>query len=568
MPLRRIASPVTIRRIPDSRFRDHEEEMQYMAPTRHLGILAATSLLAAVGCNEQELRTLSPDFHIEWPEDFGYVPGDFDASGLVFGSVETGSVVDIPVLISNPGTADLEICSSYIAVATFDENGELASEAISTNNPEIAWSGPAEAMDLDNGATLDSVLLRFTPLYGTPLEPNLYLVVKHELNYNCADDFGSGLYIPITGEGDGEPVPDIISKPTVVEFADQTVGGLSAVHDVRITNVGPGLLDVGGLYLEDDTHFVLVSDSVSGISLAQGESALLSVQYAPGSEGNHSTNVLVPSNDPDENPLPVLLTGTADPVSTGKGPQAVCGPDFDSAPFETEQFDGSDSFDPDGLDLTFQWVMTPPSGSTATLSSYNVPTPSVELDLAGDYVGTLTITNTAGQSDNCTQTISAIPNENFRIEMFWQTSGDDMDLHLLEANDGSGGQGTPRTDGDCYYGNCNTSWSTPPNWGDPGTNVDDPGLDLDDISGTGPENINIADPAVSPYDGWYEVFVHDYPGSSYTPANDVTVNIYLDGILAQTYNFAISGEDSDYYVAKIHWPTGNVQACNGTSGCP
>ncbi|MCP4871287.1 MAG: choice-of-anchor D domain-containing protein [Proteobacteria bacterium] len=539
-----------------------------MAPTRHLGILAAVSLLAATGCNEQELRTLTPDFHIEWPEDFGYAADDFEASALLFGSVETGTVVDIPVLISNPGTANLEICTSYLAVATFDENGELASEAISTNNPEIAWSGPSEPMDLDNGVTMASVLLRFTPLYGTPLEDNLYLVVKHELNYNCEEDFGSGLYIPITGEGDGEPVPDIISKPTVVEFADQTVGGLSAVHDVRISNVGPGQLDVGGIYLADDTHFVLVSDSVSGVELQQGESALLSVQYAPGSEGNHDTFIMVPSNDPDEDLLEVLLTGTADPVSTGKGPQAVCAPDFDSAPFETESFDGSDSFDPDGLDLTFQWVMTPPSGSTSTLSSYNVAEPSVTLDLAGDYTGTLTITNTAGQSDNCTQVISAIPNENFRIEMFWQTSGDDMDLHLLEANDGSGNGGTPRTDGDCYYGNCNTSWSTPPNWGDPGTNADDPGLDLDDISGTGPENINIGDPAMSPYDGWYEVFVHDYPGSSYTPANDVTVNIYLDGILAQTYNFAISGEDSDYYVAKIHWPTGNVQACNGISGCP
>ena len=49
---------------------------------------------------------------------------------------------------------------------------------------------------------------------------------------------------------------------------------------------------------------------------------------------------------------------------------------------------------------------------------------------------------------------------------------------------------------------------------------------------------------------------------------DTVFNIYLNGVLAQTFNFQISGEDADYYVAKIHWPSGNIQACNGLAGCP
>jgi hypothetical protein len=467
--------------------------------------------------------------------------------------------VDIPVDLINPGTASLTICATYLAVASFDENGDLNSET-QVEDVEIAWSGPAESISLETGQILPA-LLRFTPAYGTALMDNLYLVVKHELNWDCDDDFGSGLYIPITGEGDGPPVPNIVSKPEVVEFADLLVGGLSPVHDVRISNDGPGQLDIGGISIDDATHFLLLADSVSGVSLAQGESALLSVQFAPTAQGEFEANVVIPSNDPDEDPLYVLLVGTGDLETIGKGPQAICAPDFGSAPFETESFDGSDSFDPEGLDLTFQWILTPPSGSSTTLSSYNVPEPSLTLDLAGDYVGSLTITNTTGQSDSCSQTISANPNENFRVEMFWQTAGDDMDLHVLRP-DSQGGPTPHSSPGDCFYANTN------PNWGDSASSVDDPGLDLDDIGGTGPENINIADPAVSPYDGWYEIFVHDYPGSSYTPANDVTVNVYLNGVLADTFNFSISGENDDYYVAKIHWPTGNVQACNGLSGCP
>ncbi len=523
--------------------------------------LLAASLLFALGCNEASLERLVPDFEIVWPVDWGYNEEEFELSTFAYGAITTGEVADIPVQISNPGTANLDICSTYLAIATFDEDGALASELIVENNPEIAWSGPTEPIVLDDKAALTEVILRFTPLFGEPLPENLYLVVKHELNYDCDADTGTGLYIPITGEGDGDPVPDIEVKPDVVEFADLQIGQLSAVHDVRVTNVGPGTLDIDALSLSDNSHFTITADSVTGISLETGESALFSVQFAPTAAGNHTAEALIASNDPDEDPKAVQLVGLADDIKVGKGPVAVCAPDFDSAPFMTENFDGSDSYDTDDLPLTFQWVLTPPAGSAATLSSYTAETPSILLDLAGDYEGELTVTNTNGQSDSCTQVITAIPNENFRVELFWGVP-DDMDLHVLRP-DSQGGPTPHSSPGDCYYANTN------PDWGVSGVGTDDPGLDLDDIPGTGPENINIEDPAVAPYDGWYQVFVHDYPYTEiYDPANDVTVNIYLNGVLAQTFNFQMSGEDADYYVAKIHWPTGNIVACNGLSGCP
>ena len=64
----------------------------------------------------------------------------------------------------------------------------------------------------------------------------------------------------------------------------------------------------------------------------------------------------------------------------------------------------------------------------------------------------------------------------------------------------------------------------------------------------------------------YTIIVHDYEGTVNDDSpTDCTVNIYLNGILMQTYNFSISGENSAYYVAEIDWPSGNITPCNGSS---
>jgi uncharacterized protein YfaP (DUF2135 family) len=106
-----------------------------------------------------------------------------------------------------------------------------------------------------------------------------------------------------------------------------------------------------------------------------------------------------------------------------------------------------------------------------------------------------------------------------------------------------------RTGQDCYYANCTGGLA----WG-PGGVAGDPRLDLDDISGTGPENINIQ----SPENIVYDVVVHDFPGSVVNAVNNVTVNIYRSGVLAWTNTIGISGENTDTYFATIDWTTQTV----------
>ena len=81
------------------------------------------------------------------------------------------------------------------------------------------------------------------------------------------------------------------------------------------------------------------------------------------------------------------------------------------------------------------------------------------------------------------------------IKLEWDTEYSDIDLHLVA----QGGHLNSCFE-DCHFRNQS------PRWGDPLDRSDDPYLDLDDVDGLGPENINLS----RPKPGIYQVYVHDY----------------------------------------------------------
>jgi hypothetical protein len=250
---------------------------------------------------------------------------------------------------------------------------------------------------------------------------------------------------------------------------------------------------------------------------------------------------------------------SAEPADSGDGggtavptdvlPVAVCevSPNPVEPPFETATWDGSASYDPEGHDIVdYSWALiSAPSGSSVRMPpGTDARRGDFTPDFAGDYIGQLVVTTDDGRrSEPCQVTLESIPAEDLWVEMFWQYSGDDMDLHLLAPG------GSIETSTDCYYANCTRGLS----WGAAGT-PDDPFLDLDDISGTGPENINIA----APYSGTYTVLVHGYPGSYYSGANNVTVRVYINGSKLYDQTKSISGDDTYTNFASIDWSTGTV----------
>ena len=150
-------------------------------------------------------------------------------------------------------------------------------------------------------------------------------------------------------------------------------------------------------------------------------------------------------------------------------------------------------------------------------------------------------------------TLQATPSESLWVELFWSEFQDDMDLHLLANPSGL------ETREDCYYSNCTESALIflPMDWGNSGFTEDNPVLDLDDIPGTGPENINIQSPEPG---ASYTVVVHDYTGSTidFYGENEVTVNIYINGVLSWTETRTISDDGSYNYFAQIDWSSGLI----------
>ncbi len=549
-------------------------------------ILLLLALLPLLSCAENEIVALEPGFSIGWPVANGWDPGNLDTSVLSFGEVTTGSAAMIPVQMSNGGDAGLTICGVYLAALAFDEAGAIINELRIEADPELSQT-PLPMDTIPAGAGIQ-VQLRYVPLLEHAITAGVYLVIKHELNWDCEANTGSALAIPVLGQALGDPIPDIYSKPAFIDFGTTLLANAVPPQQALVGNAGPGLLEIGTVSIADPTHFGLDASALTDSNLSLGNWAFLTVFFNPQGAGVHSTDIIITSNDPDEAEYRIPVTGTADdtpiddpgdddddddsspPPSTGV-PIAVCGGTIFANPLEVVSV-SSFSFHTGGfgptLSLQYSWTLTPVAGSITTLSGANTSTATTNpyVDLVGTYVAHLTVTDSAGLTDSCDQTIEVLPPENFRVELFWDAE-DDFDLHLLEANNGSGAQGTPFTGGDCYFGNCQ---SLGLDWGVPGDIYDNPYLDLDDIGGLGPENINITDPALAPYAGWYQVMVDDYTGSSddnYGTTNG-TVNIYLNQVLVQTYGFSMSGEGAPYYVAKIQWPSGSVVPCNGLGGCP
>jgi len=254
------------------------------------------------------------------------------------------------------------------------------------------------------------------------------------------------------------------------------------------------------------------------------------------------TGFIPPPNDSvDTSVTDTSDSDTAPPLGQ---PIAVCSVDPASidAIYGSADWIGNASYDTAGYAITdYNWtIYSAPAGNLVDMPAGGANRRSFTPDLAGEYVGQLIVTNEIGQvSEPCYATLNALAGNGLWIEIFWTNSGDDMDLHLVAPYGTIADYFT-----DCYYANCTSGLE----WGSAGR-ADNPILDLDDIPGTGPENINID----SPYAGIYTVYVHDYPGSVYNGTNYVTVNVYVGGTLEWTDTLNINSEGYYEPICEINW---------------
>ena len=334
--------------------------------------------------------------------------------------------------------------------------------------------------------------------------------------------------------------PQIEVSPSSLAWDYISPASVASSAVITISSVGNVALDISAIRVSSGNDSFLLTSSTSPSVLQPNDSLDVVVVYT--SNESDASGTLKIISDDEETPIisiPLIASGEvphdsdADTSLPLAAPIAVCSvdPSEIEAIHGTASWIGSASYDPDGGSIVdWSWTLiSVPAGATATMSTGRADRRNFTPDVAGEYVGELIVTDNDGlTSDACNVTLTATAGEGLWVETFWTHSGDDMDLHLLRPS------GMLETSGDCYYANC-TGWGL--EWGTSMT-LDNPSLDLDDIPGIGPENINIESPA----NGLYTVIVHDYPGSIYNGNNDVTVNVYVGGTLMWTDTRNINSE--------------------------
>jgi len=365
----------------------------------------------------------------------------------------------------------------------------------------------------------------------------------------------------VTGEDDARPepvvsaeiilhsvdlgLPDISVTPEDISFDD--VGLLSsAQRTITIRNVGIRdlLIDETRFVPDDesDTSIRLVTPIQPGWAVSPGESVTTNVAFLPTDTDPASGHVLIRSNDPDEPEVlvPVNGQGVTCPIAVAE----LIDDGIELKPFDTVRLDGRDSYTetPGTVISSYEWVIEQrPVGSTSVPKTPEAERTDLTMDLAGQYVVRLTVTDDRGvrSCNDAIVTLFAKPDADLHIQLVWDHPTADLDLHLLK----EGGEAFTH-EGDVYFSNRTPDWSPIPE--------QNPTLDVDDSGGYGPENINLVTPA--PGSKW-TVLVHYWnaqtDGDPFTLAS---VRIWAKGQQVVDVSQAFEEDEILWTALEITWP--------------
>lgn len=250
-------------------------------------------------------------------------------------------------------------------------------------------------------------------------------------------------------------------------------------------------------------------------------------------EGRYTVRVTVPAaadRDAGDGGPTAEISCTIAVEVRAAGPVVTCPADITVTPLQPVDLVGRSSGDRTIRSVAWAVDGAPAGSARRPPVPPDAATARFTPDIAGDHRLRFRVIDADGASDECVTIVHAVPREGLRVELSWDPPGtscprepgaacdsSDVDLHLLQ------GVGDPnwRTDNDCYYGNCTNSAGL--RWGNT-TLDDDPHLDIDDVTGHGPENINIFRPSAR----YYRVGVHYYSAHGAGP-QAATLTIYCNG---------------------------------------
>lgn len=537
--------------------------------------VAGLLVLPFSGCDcrvEGDVLEVGPEIWV----DVCTKPEKVDGVGNVIGGYEE-CLLDF-------GDADMAVKTSRSFRITNTTNIPLQIESIALEGTEEAFKLVEPLPDFVGAGLSVEVAVEVRP----SLKATISTEVVIKSNAINTDSQPSVVRIPVTLNGVDRGLPDIevtpdpacgTTAPLGVNFDKVATGGV-AICEVTITNVGtrdlffdsvefinvndevlhvepadsdePPNIVVTGTVPADDVPLPGCPDGPEGCT---GNSFKLRLAFAPDALGPFASKLAIATSDPDESvvELPVLGSGVVGPtcVASIKSVNGVSTPPFSIEPLDdvTLTTDGSSGATPDVDIVSTTWeIRARGAGSTVVLSD---PTGTDTgflfanrrgIDVAGEFEVCAIVTDSLGtdSNNNCCVNFEAIPSQALLVQLTWANPDGDMDLHVTKGDDGAycvsnlnGGAGDvdapfETCNGtDCNFATCRADDAQVPEWdGVAGRTAGDPVLDIDDVTGFGPENINVDLPAPGAYGFGVETY------SSFGGPYLVTLRLFLFGRLA------------------------------------
>jgi hypothetical protein len=466
--------------------------------------------------------------------------GGFDECALPFGEADLTVKATKSVVITNPSNLELKLKSvelegdpSFVFAEPPPQiiGAGLSAQVAVTIRPKVESTIEAELVIVSDANNTqknddgDSVVRIPITLTGVDRGvPNIEVVpVGCGSTDPLGIDFGnvaaSGLQactLEVRNTGTRELYFDYIG------FMTDDAGARTIVEPVG-SNLEPSLSMTGALP-DPETPLPPTQDDVAPLSLR--------VVFSPDVLGRYSDTLRIQSSDPDDEGLieiPVQGVGVTGPqcvarVKSVNDEEVVGAPSIEPLDDVVLTTEASTGATPDVPIVATRWELRergPGSGvvlsSPATTETGFLFANRRGVDVAGPYEACAVVTDELGTDsiNECCVRFEAIPTDAFLVQLTWAEPTGDMDLHVTKRSPNGKyclqGLGSPESGVqepydapgfgsdcgggplDCYYGNCKPgSSSNAPEWdGVPGRTDGDPSLDIDDLTGFGPENTNV-----------------------------------------------------------------------------
>ncbi len=519
-------------------------------------LLVGFSLAGCPGCSETDLEErdfFEPrDMH---PYEFDGEPEIEGPDRLLFLGLEVGEEAFRQGVLTNIGRTSLEL-NDFVVDGPF----ELDFPEFLDGPPRMLSPGQSLVLEVGYRA-LDEEPRRgsLTVFSNDPKTPEFEIALLANVDLPCV----------------------IVEPFTRLRFGS-VVRGERVERPVMVTNCSETLeatVEIEGF--EGDSGFRLANaNDLAGNprTIQAGESVLIPVEFRPQEVRSYNGQMTILSEDEINPEVQLALEGEGTPpacpeaiiygVSNNDTALAAPQASMQGRPLETVGFDGSQSVAFGGASIVeYQWsLVSRPDDTVVELSqSGNTVHNDLYLELSGSYEVELHVYDDEGtrSCEPARMRVDSVSGDAIHLQLVWDTpndpsrtnnSGADMDLHFLR----EGGEWNSSPD-DCYWLNMN------PNWGDPNNNDMNPRLDIDEIHGWGPENINLLIPenGTTYSVGAYYFSDHGY-GESFS-----TVRIYIHGDLRLELKRRRMTNWQFWHVADIDWPSEELTIYDSiTSGFP